>query len=49
MPTPKQQRKFAWALVAFFFVGSVLSYVDRSVLGVVMPQVRRDLALSTRA
>ncbi len=46
MPTPKQQRQFAWALVAFFFAGSVLSYVDRSVLGVVMPQVRKDLALS---
>ena len=46
MPTPKQQRQFAWALVTFFFAGSVLSYVDRSVLGVVMPQVRTDLALS---
>lgn len=46
MVTPKQQKQFAWALVAFFFAGSVLSYVDRSVLGVVMPQVREDLALS---
>jgi ACS family hexuronate transporter-like MFS transporter len=46
MPTPKQQRQYAWALAAFFFAGSVLSFVDRSVLGVVMPQVRKDLALS---
>jgi ACS family hexuronate transporter-like MFS transporter len=46
MPTPKQQRQFAWALAILFFAGSVLSFVDRSVLGVVMPQVRQDLALS---
>jgi ACS family hexuronate transporter-like MFS transporter len=46
MPTPKQQRQFAWALATLFFAGSVLSFVDRSVLGIVMPQVRQDLALS---
>jgi ACS family hexuronate transporter-like MFS transporter len=46
MPTPKQERQFAWALTALFFAGSVLSFVDRSVLGVVMPQVRKDLDLS---
>jgi len=46
MVTPEQQKQFAWVLVAFFFAGSVLSFVDRSVLGVVMPQVRADLHLS---
>jgi len=32
--------------VTFFFAGIVLSYTDRTVLGVVLPQVRKDLALT---
>ncbi len=33
-------------IVALFFIGSVINYLDRAVLGVVMPQVRKDLSLS---
>lgn len=46
MSLSKRHKRFAWALALFFFAGSVLSYVDRSVLGVVMPQVREDLHLT---
>src|SRR5262245_32604434 len=45
MVTPTQHR-FAWLIAIFFFAGSVLSFVDRAVLGVVMPQVRADLSLT---
>lgn len=37
---------YAWLLLALLFGGSVLNYLDRAVLGVVMPWVRRDLSLS---
>ncbi len=33
-------------IVLLLFAGSMLNYLDRSVLGVVMPQVRRDLLLT---
>jgi len=33
-------------VVALLFGGSVINYIDRAVLAVVMPQVRRDLGLS---
>lgn len=46
MVTQTQQRRFAWIIAIFFFAGSILSYVDRAVLGVVMPQVRKDLSLT---
>jgi MFS transporter, ACS family, hexuronate transporter len=35
-------------LVAVLFAGSVVNYMDRSVLGVVMPQIRRDLGLTNQ-
>jgi MFS transporter, ACS family, hexuronate transporter len=35
-------------LVAVLFAGSVVNYMDRSVLGVVMPQIRRDLSLTNQ-
>ena len=38
--------RFAWMIAAVFFIGSVINYLDRAVLGVVMPQVRKDLSLS---
>ncbi len=38
--------RFAWLIVAILFLGSVVNYVDRAVLGVVMPQIRSDLGLS---
>ncbi|MBI3694159.1 MAG: MFS transporter [Acidobacteria bacterium] len=44
--SPSQQNRFAWLVVALLFAGSVLNYVDRAVLGVVMPQIRKDLSLS---
>jgi ACS family hexuronate transporter-like MFS transporter len=40
------QSRFAWSVVALLFFGSVVNYMDRTVLGVVMPQIRRDLDLS---
>jgi ACS family hexuronate transporter-like MFS transporter len=43
---PSAQRRFAWAVVALLFLGSVLNYVDRTVLGVVKVEIRRDLDLS---
>jgi len=43
---PRRQTRFAWAVILFLFVGSVLNYMDRALLGVVMPQVRKDLSLS---
>jgi ACS family hexuronate transporter-like MFS transporter len=46
MVTLAQNRRFAWCIAIFFFAGSVLSFVDRAVLGVVMPQVRKDLSLT---
>lgn len=46
MVSPARHRQFAWIIAVFFFVGSVLSFVDRAVLGVVMPQVREDLSLT---
>lgn len=41
-----RQDRFAWLVVLFLFLGSVINYMDRTVLGVVMPQVRRDLSLT---
>ena len=38
--------RLAWLLLAVLFAGSVLNYLDRAVLGVVMPQVRHSLSLS---
>lgn len=39
-------RRFAWRVMWFLFSASMLNYMDRAVLGVLMPQVRRDLGLS---
>jgi ACS family hexuronate transporter-like MFS transporter len=41
-----QETRFAWLVVFLLFVASVLNYLDRTVLGVVMPQIRRDLSMS---
>jgi len=41
-----ERQRLAWALAALLFAASVLNYVDRAVLGVLMPQVRGDLRLS---
>jgi ACS family hexuronate transporter-like MFS transporter len=44
--TPTRQNRLAWMVVLLLFLGSVWNYLDRAVLGVVMPQLRRDLALT---
>jgi MFS transporter, ACS family, hexuronate transporter len=44
--TPSTERRFAWLIMGLLFAGSVVNYMDRSALGVVMPQVRRDLSLT---
>jgi ACS family hexuronate transporter-like MFS transporter len=41
-----QHNRFAWLIVLLLFAGSVLNYMDRSLVGVIMPQVRRDLSLT---
>jgi ACS family hexuronate transporter-like MFS transporter len=43
-----RQQRTAWAIAAVLFGGSVVNYLDRAVLGVVMPQIRRDLALTNQ-
>ena len=43
------ERRFAWLVIWLLFTGSVVNYMDRAALGVVMPQVRRDLSLSNTA
>ena len=43
-----RERQLAWSIAALLFAGSVINYLDRAALGVVMPQVRRDLRLSTQ-
>ena len=42
------QERFAWSIAAILFGGSVINYLDRAVLGVVMPQIRRDLGLTNQ-
>ncbi len=40
------ERRFAWRVMWLLFLASMLNYMDRAVLGVLMPQVRRDLGLT---
>ncbi|MFB3828438.1 MAG: MFS transporter [Bryobacteraceae bacterium] len=44
----RRQQRAAWSIAAVLFCGSVVNYLDRAVLGVVMPQVRHDLHLTNR-
>ncbi len=37
---------FAWLVIAVLFMASVISYMDRVALGVVMPQLRRDIGIT---
>ncbi|MEK7407739.1 MAG: MFS transporter [Acidobacteriota bacterium] len=46
MPATHKPERFAWFVIALLFAGSVVNYVDRAVLGVLMPQIRRDLSLT---
>ena len=41
-----RQSRFAWLIVSLLFAGSVLNYMDRSLVSVILPQVRRDLAMT---
>jgi ACS family hexuronate transporter-like MFS transporter len=45
LPDSKLNR-LAWQVVFVLVVGSILNYVSRSALGIVMPQIRSDLGLS---
>ena len=44
----RRKRRIAWAVAALLFGGSVTNYLDRAVLGIVMPQIRRDLVLTNQ-
>jgi ACS family hexuronate transporter-like MFS transporter len=39
-------QRLAWFVMCLLFLGSVVNYLDRAVLGVLMPEIRRDLALT---
>ena len=43
-----RHERLAWGIAAMLFAGSVINYLDRAVLGVVMPQIRRDLHLTNQ-
>jgi ACS family hexuronate transporter-like MFS transporter len=43
-----RQEQFAWAIAAMLFAGSVINYLDRAALAVVMPHIRRDLRLTNQ-
>lgn len=43
---PEVESRLKWMVVAVLFLGSILNYMDRAVLGVIMPQIKRDLTLS---
>jgi MFS family permease len=45
-PSPSRQNKFAWLITVMFLAGCVSSYADRAAVGVVMPQIRKDLSLT---
>lgn len=40
------RKRLAWTVIGILFAGSVINYIDRAVLGVVMPEMRKDLQLS---
>ena len=41
-----RRSRFAWLIVSLLFAGSVVNYMDRSLVSVILPQVRRDLAMT---
>ncbi|MBI2479963.1 MAG: MFS transporter, partial [Planctomycetia bacterium] len=44
--SPHEQNRLAWMVMSLLFLGSVLNYVDRTVLGVVKPQILAELSLT---
>jgi len=44
--SPAIAKRFAWLVISMFFAGGVISYIDRAALGIVMPQIRKDLSLT---
>lgn len=38
--------RLGWLVMGLLFLGSVVNYLDRATLGVLMPEIRRDLSLS---
>jgi ACS family hexuronate transporter-like MFS transporter len=43
---PDQPSRIAWLVVMLLFLGSVINYIDRAVLGVVKPLIQKDLSLT---
>jgi len=41
-----ERHRFAWMIASVLFAGSVVNYIDRAVLSVLMQQVRADLVLT---
>jgi MFS transporter, ACS family, hexuronate transporter len=46
--TRARHRRTGWAIATVLFAGSVVNYLDRAVLGIVMPQIRHDLSLTNQ-
>lgn len=44
--TEAKVRNLAWSVMALLFLGSVVNYLDRAVIGVLMPSIRHDLGLT---
>ncbi len=44
--SPSTTNRLGWMVVLVLFAGSVNNYLDRAILAVVMPQVRKDLSLT---
>ena len=40
------ENRFAWLVMSLLFAAAVMNYMDRTVLSIIMPQIRRDLSLS---
>jgi MFS family permease len=45
-PSAAGPPRLAWLVVPLLFAGSVVNYMDRAALGVLMPQVRKKLLLT---
>ena len=43
-----KHNRVAWTVVVLLFCGSVINYMDRALLGIVMPQIRESLSISNK-
>jgi len=44
--SPSTTNRLGWMVVLVLFAGSVNNYLDRAILGVVIPQIQKDLSLT---